>query len=760
MVLIAPIKFLNCFLFKPYDMTNNTYSLSPEEERKLILFKYRNLLKKASLYRALTKEEIRAIREAFKFSAHAHQNDRRKSGEPYIFHPIEVALICAEEFYMDKTGIIAALLHDVVEDTQYELRDIEERFGPRVAFIIDGLTKISTSATRNSSNLQLESFKKMLINVSQDPRVILIKIADRLHNMRTLDSMPRSKRFRIKSETELLYAPIAYRLGLYKVKSELEDLCFKYTNPEMFAAIQRKIEASEKEREAFISRFVAPICQALDREQIHYEVKGRVKSVWSIYQKMIKQNVEFEEIFDVFAVRFIIDDVAREEEKSVCWKVYSIVTDFYVPNTERLRDWIGQPRKNGYESLHTTVMSKEGKWVEVQIRTRRMDDIAEKGLAAHFNYKKGIKTPPKKNTESGLDQWFNSLREALENKNLGTFDFIEDFTKDQLNQNEILVYTHKGEIRQLPENASVLDFAFDIHSELGVHCIGAKVNNKTVPIHHRLQNGDQVEILTSKKSNCNAKWMEYVVTSKAKNHIRRIYRQEAHLGAEYGKEIIYRKLAQLKIEPSSAVLLRLVKHFGLENEMQLYYKVGTGEIEHTEIKAFQKEIETPPDEITVVKEVKSAYRQRFNGDVIYIGNQISSVDYKLMECCNPIAGEEVVGFVSVDKGLRVHKTSCPNAIAQSLKYPYRIVDVAWVEQSGVEFPVKLRIDGTDRIGLVQDVTKLISQRLRLNIQSINIGSEGGIFRGEICLLIHDISELNQLITNLKSTAGILSVVRV
>jgi GTP pyrophosphokinase len=741
-------------------MTTKTFRLSEKEETKLILFKYKNLLSKASLYYRLSSQEVAAIREGFKFALDAHKNDRRKSGEPYILHPIEVASICAEDFYMDKTGIIAALLHDVVEDTQYELKDIEERFGPKVAFIIDGLTKISTSATKNVGNLQLESFKKMLINVSQDPRVILIKIADRLHNMRTLDSMPRHKQFRIKSETELLYAPIAYRLGLYKVKSELEDLCFKYTNPEMYAQIQHKIESSEKEREAFIKKFVTPICAALDKDKISYEVKGRVKSVWSIYQKMVKQGVDFEEIFDVFAVRFIIDGVEREEEKAICWKAYSIVTDYYTPNTERLRDWIGQPRNNGYESLHTTVMSPQGKWVEVQIRTRRMDDIAEKGFAAHFNYKKGAKNNNLKTSESGLDAWFNSLRETLENKNLDTFDFIDDFTKDQLNQNEILVYTHKGEIRQLPENASVLDFAFDIHSELGAHCIGAKVNNKTVPIHYRLKNGDQIEILTSKKSNCNSKWMEYVVTSKAKNHIRRIYRKEINLGAEYGKEIIYRKLNQLKIEPSSSVLLKLVKHFGLENEMELFYKVGIGEIEHNLIKGFQKGNEVASDEISIVKEVKNAYQKRFNGDVIYIGDQMSGIDYKLMECCNPIAGEDIVGFVSVDKGLRVHKTSCPNAIAQSLKYPYRLIDVEWVKQSNAEFTVKLRIDGTDRIGLVQDVTKLISQRLKLNIQAINISTESGIFRGEITLLLHDISELNQMIAKLKSTSGIINVLRI
>ncbi len=741
-------------------MNTSTYKLSTQEENRLILFKYKNLLSKASLYYRLSHQEVASIREGFKFALEAHKNDRRKSGEPYILHPLEVASICAEDFYMDKTGIIAALLHDVVEDTQYELKDIEERFGSKVAFIIDGLTKISTSATRNTSNLQLESFKKMLINVSQDPRVILIKIADRLHNMRTLDSMSRHKQFRIKSETELLYAPIAYRLGLYKVKSELEDLCFKYTNPEMFSSIQQKIEASEKEREAFIEKFVAPIRKALDKDKIKYEVKGRVKSVWSIYQKMQKQGVDFEEIFDVFAVRFIIDGVAREEEKAICWKAYSIVTDFYTPNTDRLRDWIGQPRNNGYESLHITVMSTNGKWVEVQIRTRRMDEIAEKGFAAHFNYKKGNKKTDKKNGESGLDAWFNSLRETLENKNLGTFDFIEDFTKDQLNQNEILVYTHTGEIRQLPENASVLDFAFDIHSELGAHCIGAKVNNKTVPIHYKLQNGDQIEILTSKKTNCSSKWMDYVVTSKAKNHIRKIYRKEANLGADFGKEVIYRKLQQLKIEPSSSVLLKLVKHFGVENEMELFYKVGIGEIEHNEIKGFQKESEQPADEATVVKEVKSFYKKQFNSDVIYIGNNLSGIDYKLMECCNPIAGEDIVGFISVDKGLRVHKTSCPNAIAQSLKYPYRLVDVEWVKESSAEFTVKLRIDGTDRIGLVQDVTKLISQRLKLNIHAINISTETGIFRGEITLALHDISELNHMVAKLKNTPGIINITRI
>jgi GTP pyrophosphokinase len=727
-----------------------------ELEKKEIIRRYRKLLRHTKPF--LKKGDTAQIRKAFTTSLEAHAGMRRKSGEPYIYHPLEVAQICVDEIGLGTTSVVSALLHDVVEDTDISLQEVEKEFGPKVAKIIDGLTKISGVFEQGSSE-QAENFRKMLLTLSDDVRVILIKLADRLHNMRTLDSMPRNKQLKIANETIYLYAPLAHRLGLYNIKSELEDLVLKFTDTESYNTITDKIRFSKDIRNRFIRQFIRPIKEEITRLGYDFEIMGRPKSVYSIWNKMRKQNVTFEEVYDLFAIRIIID-TPLEREKAACWQVYSVVTDFYQPNPDRLRDWISTPRANGYESLHTTVMSTRGQWVEVQIRTKRMDEIAERGYAAHWKYKdKGS------DSDVGLEMWINRVREILEQDNSSAIEFIDDFRLNFF-QDEVFVFTPKGDLVTLPGGATALDFAFDIHSEVGYHCLGAKVNQKLVPLNHKLRNGDQVEILTSKKQRPNEGWLEYVVSSKAKSRIKDALKEERKAVEELGKEIIQRKLSQLKRPLTSDELNAMAEHFNLRTITDLYYLVGNGKIDHSVVKQFLKHIATVKEPVkpraVQNNEPNDLVRksQTNNYDLLLLGEDMDVLDYKFARCCNPIPGDDVFGFVTVSEGIKIHRTTCPNAAELLSNYGYRIIKAKWTSSQDKSFEVGIRLIGTDRLGLINDVSTVISGELKVNMRSMSINTEGGIFEGEIKLYINDTSHLDTLIAKLANVQGVMNASRI
>ncbi|ERM81931.1 MFS transporter [Rhodonellum psychrophilum GCM71 = DSM 17998] len=732
-----------------------------EEERKEILKRYRRLLKMAKP--VLKSGDAKIIKKAFNASNDAHKEMRRKSGEPYIYHPLEVALICVEEIGLGTTSIVSALLHDVVEDTDWELEDIEREFGPKVMQIIDGLTKISGVFDYGSSQ-QAENFRKMLLTLSDDVRVILIKLADRLNNMRTLDSMPRHKQLKIASETMYLYAPLAHRLGLYAIKSELEDLYLKYTDTETYQFIINKINETRISRNKFIKSFIAPIEEELESQDFKFTIKGRPKSVFSIYTKMKKQNIPFEEVYDLFAVRIIIDS-KLENEKADCWQVYSIVTDFYRPNPDRLRDWVSTPRANGYESLHCTVMSSSGQWVEVQVRTERMDEIAERGYAAHWKYKERDSVTGKHNR--GLDSWITQVRSLLESNNGSAIEFMDDF-RGNLFHDEVFIFTPKGDLKVLPFGATALDFAFEIHTEVGTKCIGAKVNQKLVPINHKLKNGDQVEILTSNKRKPAEDWLGYVITSRAKAKIKEALREEKKSSILDGKEIVQRKLKQMKMEVTSEVIEQLRAYFETKTANEFYHKVGKGIIEPTSIKSFKefKEIkkqkskpslEKMRDESSFTKEIKNL--KGSDHEQLLIGEDMDVVDYVLAKCCNPIPGDDVFGFVTINEGIKIHRTSCPNALELLSNHGNRVIKARWTSQQKIAFLAGLRIIGTDRVGLINDVTKVISNELKVNMRSITVDSDSGIFEGTIKLYVHSTQHLEDLMQNLSKVEGIIKITR-
>ena len=726
-----------------------------EEERKEIIRRYRKLLRSAKP--VLKDGDAKIIKRAFNLSVEAHKDMRRKSGEPYIYHPLEVAQICVSEVGLGTTSIVCALLHDVVEDTPTALADVEATFGKKVATIIDGLTKIS-GVFEQGSSAQAENFRKMLLTLSDDVRVILIKLADRLHNMRTLQSMPRDKQLKIANETIFIYAPLAHRLGLYVIKSELEDLYLKYTEKETYNEIVQKINATREARNRFIRNFIRPIKDELSKHNLEYEIKGRPKSIHSIYNKMKNQNVPFEEVYDLFAVRIILDtDI--DSEKSACWQAYSIVTDYYQPNPDRLRDWISIPKANGYESLHTTVMSGTGQWVEVQIWTKRMDEIAEKGYAAHWKYKE-----KEGGGDRGLELWISKVREILEQNNASAIEFVDDF-RSNLFHEEIFTFTPKGDLITLPNGATTLDFAFDIHTEVGAHCLGAKVNQKLVPLNHVLKNGDQVEILTSRKQKPNEDWLKYVVSSKARSKIKDVLKEERKAFASEGKEIVMRKIKQMKLPWTQEILDQLVAYFDLKTATDLYYLVGRGKINHIEIKKFNEKKEKDK------KEVKDKVRDpdSFKGqkkkvkekdfDLLLIGEDMDVVDYKFARCCNPIPGDDVFGFVTVNDGIKIHRTSCPNAAELLSNYGYRVVKAKWTSRHDKSFIGRLKIIGTDRLGLINDISRVISGELKVNMRSLSINTEGGIFEGEIQLYVNDTEHLDKLIANLERVQGVVSVSR-
>lgn len=725
---------------------------SAEAEKDQILKAYKALLR--ALRPSLGKGDKKMIRLAFDMALEAHKEMRRKNGEPYILHPIAVAQICAEEIGLGPLAIVCALLHDTVEDTHMTLEDIRSSFGEKAASIVDGLTKISGVFDKGTS-LQAENFRKMLLTLSDDIRVILIKLADRLHNMRTLDFMKREKQLKIASETAYLYAPLAHRLGLYTIKTELEDLSMKYTEPEIYNEITEKLAQTRRERNRFINEFVDPIKEELSKQDFKYDIKGRSKSIHSIWSKMKRQAVSFEEIYDLFAIRIIID-TTEENEKAMCWKAYSIITDFYHPNPDRLRDWISTPKANGYESLHTTVMGPGGKWVEVQIRSRRMDEIAEKGYAAHWKYKESA-------AESALDEWIQKIRELLESPESNALDFIDDF-KLNLFSDEIYIFTPTGDMKTLPSQSTALDFAFEIHSDVGSKCIGAKVNHKLVPLSHKLRSGDQVEILTSNKQTPKEDWLNYVVTAKAKSKIKGALKEEKKRLAEDGKEILQRKFKHLKIDFNNDNINELLAYYKIPSALELFFRIAKGVIDVSDLKEFVQDkgvikARTPHriEPHSLEQLVKTV---RGSSDMLVIGENLEKIDYKLSPCCNPIPGDDVFGFITINEGIKIHRVNCPNAIQLMSNYAYRIVKAKWTNQQQIAFLAGVRMTGIDEVGVVSKISKVISSELKVNMRSIGIESNDGIFEGTIMLFVHDTHHLDKLLKKLKEIHGILTVSRI
>ncbi len=731
----------------------NTLVIDLETEKKEILKRYRALLRASKS--TLQKGDKKEIRQAFEMALESHKDMRRKSGEPYIYHPIAVAQIAAEEIGLGTTSIVCALLHDVVEDTDTSLEDIEREFGKKTAKIIDGLTKISGVFDYNSS-LQAENFRKMLLTLADDVRVILIKLADRLHNMRTMDFMPRQKQLKIASETTYLYAPLAHRLGLYAIKSELEDLSMKYLEPDTYKTIARQLNEKKAIRTLYIKTFIEPINEILTEQGLAADVFGRPKSIHSIWNKMKKKNIPFEEVYDLFAIRIILNS-SPESEKADCWKAYSIVTDLYRPNPDRLRDWISSPKGNGYESLHATVMGPKGQWIEIQIRTQRMNEIAEKGFAAHWKYKES-------SNDSGLDQWIQKVRELLSNPETNAFDFLDDF-KLNLFSDEIFIFTPKGGLIQLPQGATALDFAFDIHTDIGARCIGAKVNHKLVPLSHKLHNGDQVEIITSGKQTPKEDWLNIVITAKAKSKIKSSLKEEKRKIAESGKEILERKLKSLKITYNTDNLNKLSYFFKLPSTQELFISVAQGKIELKDLKEYQnaeKEIETRTNERSYEEQNIENLLNKIKGpeaDALLIGEDLQKIDYTLAACCNPIPGDDVFGFVTVSEGIKIHRINCPNAAQLMTNYGYRIVKAKWNQQKELTFLTGLRIIGIDDVGLINNLTKVISNDFKINMRSITVDTNDGIFNGNMMIYVNDTDQLDNLMKNLLQIRGITSVTR-
>ncbi|MFN5920771.1 MAG: RelA/SpoT family protein [Bacteroidota bacterium] len=735
-------------------------AIDTELENKEIVKAYRSLLKSSK--RQLEPGDKKLIRKAFGMALEAHRNMRRKSGEPYILHPLAVAQICAEEIGLGTTAIVCALLHDTVEDTDITLDVVKLNFGESVSGSIDGLTKISGVFDQQNKSMQAENFRKMLLTLSDDVRVILIKLADRLHNMRTLEHMSPNSQLKIASETQYVYAPLAHRLGLYAIKTELEDLATKYLEPDQYNYVKGRLQETKSQRNRYIKQFSIPIAEELDKQGFKYEIKGRPKSIHSILTKMRKQNVTFDEVYDLFAIRIIIDS-DYEDEKSDCWNVYSVVTDFYKPNPDRLRDWISTPKSNGYESLHTTVMGPKGQWVEVQIRTRRMDEIAEKGYAAHWKYKSkdAVPTP-----DQALEEWISKVREILENPESDALDFLDDF-KLNLFAEEIFVFTPKGDLRKLPANSTIIDFAFDIHSVLGGQCIGGKVNNKLVPINHKLTNGDQVEVLTSNKQTPREEWLNFVVTAKAKSKIRDYFKQQKLRASQLGKEALERKFAAEKIPFTSDNLNELISYYHLPSVAELYYQLATQRLDKTKINIREvlDEVKKQRKENIAEAKAKSAAAKNKEvlkkaPDAVLLSDEVD-LPYSFAKCCNPIPGDEIFGFITVGEGVKIHRTNCSNAIGLMSNYGYRILKAKWANDSAnkLSFITGIRISGIDSVGIVSSITDIISKQLQINMNSIHITSKEGTFEGYIEIEVHDTKHLEELMNKIKSSSPLVTVQR-
>ena len=729
------------------------YNLNEEQEKKLILREYRALLR--SLKTKIKTGDRKLIRTAFEMAVDAHKTMRRKSGEPYILHPLAVARICVEEIGLGVRSTICSLLHDTVEDTDINLEDVEREFGNEITKIVDGLTKISNVIDVNASK-QAENFKKILLTLTDDPRVILIKLADRLHNMRTLDHMKGEKQLKISSETVYVYAPLAHRMGLYNIKTELEDLAMKYLEPDAYREIAQKLAETKKERSKFINEFIKPIKEELEKAEFNFEIYGRPKHIHSIWNKMKKKGVSFEEVYDLFAIRIILDS-PPEKEKEECWKVYSLITDEYSPAPERLRDWLSNPKSNGYEALHTTVMGPQGKWVEVQIRTLRMNEIAEKGLAAHWKYKEGS------NDESRFDKWFQQIREVISNQETDSVDFLQDFKTSFLTE-EIYVYTPKGDVKMLPVGSTSLDFAFSIHSAIGVKTIGAKVNHKLVPLSHKLRSGDQVEIITSNKQKPSEDWLSFVVTSKAKGRIRDALKEEKRKIADDGKYTVQRKIEGMGAAFNQHNIDELWTYYKLSSPLDLFYQVAVKNIDLKELKEFKvlgDKIEAPkPVRIHEIKGegIPHALNKK-DAELIIFGESSDRIVYNLANCCKPIPGDDVFGFVTTGKGLTIHRNNCPNAAKLMANFGHRVVKTKWAKNKEISFLTGLKIVGLDDVGVVNKITSLISGELKINISALTIEAKEGVFEGNIKLYVHDKEELDELVLKLKELRGIEKVDR-
>ena len=731
--------------------------ISEKIENKEIAKQYKELLQIS--YQTLSNEDKKLIRSAFDTAVNAHRNQRRKSGEPYVLHPISVAKIVAHQIGLDATSIAAALLHDVVEDTEYSFDDIEKLFGSDVMKIVEGLTKISKLSKESNVSLQAENFRKLLLTLNDDIRVIIIKIADRLHNMQTLDSIPEYKQIKIASETLYIYAPLSHRIGLYNIKTELEDLSFKYTEYDRYVFIKNKIEDSKEEQDQYIKSFSEIIKFALAEEKLKYQIKGRSKSIFSINRKMVIQNIPFENVFDKFAIR-IIYRATHRNEKFLAWKIYSIITDHFTPNPTRLRDWITAPKSNGYEALHITVMGPNSKWVEVQIRSERMNEIAEKGYAAHHKYKQGD------HKDFGIDSWLDKLHEVLESNNENPVDFVENF-KLNLYAKEIFVFTPTGEIKSLPKGATALDFAFSIHTEVGMKTRGARVNGKLVPLSRTLKSGENVEVITSENIKPTANWLDFVQTSRAKSKIKSSLNEEKKIIAKDGRETLRRKLKQLKIKLNDKTIGHMLRYFNLNNSQDLFYRIGLGTINNKQLKDFSTEFNSSflnffkkrirKQSPVFKKEDKDQITQRF--DTLVFGKEKESLKHNLSPCCNPIAGDPVFGFISINDGIKVHKKDCTNALSLQSNFAYRIIKAKWVDSSSDEFTAILKLSGIDNIGIVSEVTQSISRDMSVNINKLNFDSEDGIFTGLISVSVKNKTILNRLINRILKIKGVDKVLR-
>ncbi len=720
-------------------------------------------------YEAADEDEMR---RAFELAFRAHCKQRRKSGEPYILHPIEVARICAVELGLGHTSVSAALLHDVVEDTPVSLEMLEKEFGNRIAMIVDGLTKFSDFASVRDKVIaspQAENFKKILLTIAKDVRVVLIKMADRLHNMRTLGSMPHHKQLKIASETSYIYAPLAHRLGFYSIKTELEDLVMKIIEPEQYSYVVQKLKETQSEREAYINAFIAPIKESLKKENLDFKIYGRAKSISSISNKLKHKLVPFEEIYDLFAIRIILS-VPYEKEKATCWNVYSIITDNYTPVPERLKDWISMPKSNGYESLHTTVMGPKGRFVEIQIRSERMDEMAEMGYAAHWKYK-GINQQ-----DSILENWLTKAREMLENPNHDAIDFLNDF-KSSLFSEEVYVFTPKGELRFFPKSATALDFAFDIHSQVGYHCKAVKVDQRIVPLSYELKNGDQLSVITSNSQKPSEDWLKIVKTGKARSKIRQALKEERIQLGSLGKEILDRKLKALKIEGEENLDF-LVKHFGMSSRLDLYYGVFREQINLSEIKNIrfengrllaQEAIKDNDREEKIEKTTTNfnglydslAQKRQFKKPKLMVdGEDASTYVYSLATCCNPVMGDDVFAYVTTKHGIKIHRNTCPNAEYLQATFGYRIKKAEWVETAGSSFVAELLITGMDDMGVILRLSNVIANKLKVNMRSFSMNGGEGHFEGRISVEVNSKEQLNQVISELKLLEEVNTVARI
>jgi len=723
--------------------------VSEKSTNRRIAREYKKLLKIS--YQDLNDNDVELIRDALDVAIDAHKDQYRKSGEPYIFHPLAVAKIAAEKIGLDSIGIASAILHDVVEDSKYSIEDIESRFGETIAKIVSGLTKISKLKKDKILSIQAENFRKMLLTLNDDVRVILIKIADRLHNMQTMNFMPSEKQTKISSETLYIYAPIAHRIGLYEIKSELEDLSLKYTEPEVYNEIDEELKKSKVDQNLYIRNFSRKISEKLRSQNISFVINGRGKSIFSIRNKMITKNISIEEVYDRFAIRIIYNS-DKKNEKLLAWKIYSIVTDVYRPNPTRLRDWISNPKTNGYEALHTTVVGPNRKWIEVQIRSERMHEIAERGYAAHFKYKQGD------SEESGIEQWLNRLKEVMENQDSNAIDFVDDF-KLNLYSNEIFVFTPEGDLISLSKGATALDFAFAVHTGLGLKTRGTKVNGKIVPLSFVLKSGDQVQVIKSNNSKPTASWLNYVVTSRAKSKIRAALKENKKIIAEEGKEILKRKLKQLKFSFSDNIINKLQIFFNLRTTQDLFYGVGVGNIDNLELKRFAKSQNNRIIKFFRRSNKDKKIEEKISFDQLVFGKDEEKLNYKLSKCCKPIPGDNVFGFLTINEGITVHKYSCKNAISMQSKFAYRVMKAKWIDSLNHEYSSTIEILGIDNHGLLNTITKIISENLNLNMKKSVFTTEGDTFKGEITLTVKHKRILNELIDKLKKIPGVDKVVR-